>query len=237
MDAKVRIRVAMGVASRDFAQTHPVDNPEFKLVLGELDEFIGLAQTLATEQREGHIDRHAASLRKRELEAQIRQVHLPHLVRAGRSAAADDHELASAFTRKPASNTFAAIRNAAGGMAETAEQHKDVMIKGGMSTMVLEDLQRAIREFDAAVQLGNTGLAKHVGAGARLKAVGDQIVRRVGLLDAIYRLAFRNDQAVLAAWGVVSHVRALPRTEAETPEESQPGSTPPESPGDVRPAA
>ena len=62
MDAKVRIRLAMGVAARDFAQTHAVDNPEFKLVLGELDEFIGLAQTLATEQREGHIDRHAASL-------------------------------------------------------------------------------------------------------------------------------------------------------------------------------
>jgi hypothetical protein len=237
MNAKVRIRVAMGVAARDFAQTRPVDTPEFKLILGELDEFIETAQTLATAQREGYIDKHAASLRKRELEARMRKVHLPHLVRAGRSAAADDHELASAFTRKPVSSTFAAIRNAAGGMAETAEQHKDVMVKGGMSTMVLADLQQAIKQFDAAVQLGNTGLAKHVGASTKLKVVADEIVQRVGLLDAIYRLAFRNDPAVLAGWSVVSHVRALPQAESDTPEAIQPGSTPPDAPGDVRPAA
>jgi hypothetical protein len=105
--------------------------------------------------------------------------------------------------------------------------------------MVLEDLQKALKEFDAAVELGNVGRARHVGASAKLRVVAREIVRRVQLLDAINRLRFRNDPDLLAAWIAVSKVRAAPRssTEAPVPDDDQSQGTPPAAPGDVRPAA
>jgi hypothetical protein len=61
MDGKVRRKVAMGTGARDFGRSHPVDSPEFILIMGELDELLGLVQIRANQQREGFIDRHAVS--------------------------------------------------------------------------------------------------------------------------------------------------------------------------------
>jgi hypothetical protein len=210
MDGKVRRKVAMGTGARNFGRSHPVDSPEFILIMGELDELLARVQIRANQQRDGFIDRHAAAVRKRELESRIRGVHLPHLARAGQSAARDNHELAE-FAR-PVGDTYAAFRTAAGGMATVAEEHKELMVKRGMSLTVLEDLKQLLKDFDAAVELGNAGRAAHLEASAELKRLADEIVRRVRLLDAVNQLHFRDDPSVLAAWASVSRVQATPKT-------------------------
>lgn len=228
----------MGIDCRDFNRAHPFDSPEFVLILTELDGLIVRSEVLSAQQREGFIDQHAGAIRKRELEARMRRIHLPHLAQAGESAARVNHELATTFKIRPPAETLAAFRTAAGSMAAAAETHKVVLTGRGMSLHVLEDLRRALKEFDIAAELGTAGRAAHVGASAELKIVGDEIVKRVRLLDAVNRLRFQDDPSLLAAWQSVSKVRATPKSggQAAAAESARPGAAAPAAP-DVRPAA
>jgi len=237
MDAKVRRQVATGTGSRDFGRSHPVNTPEFTLIMGELDELLARVQVVAERQRDGFIDKHTGSVRRRDLERQIRRLHLPHIQRAGQSAAPDDPELVEAFPRRPATTSLLAFRTMAGGVAAAAEEHKDVMAKRGLSVDVLEDLKQSLKEFDAAAELGNRGRAAHLEASAELRVIGSEIIRRVRLLDAINRLHFRQDPSILAAWASVSKVQASPKTSANGEEGAPPAPDGPAGPSDVRPAA
>jgi hypothetical protein len=234
MDAKVRRQVATGTGARDFGRSHPVDSPEFVLILGELDELLGLVQVAAAKQREGFIDRHTAAVQKDEIERRIRGMHLPHIQRAARRAAADDPQLADAFPRKPATTSQAGFRTVVGGIADAAEAHKEVMGKRGMSAALLGDLKESIKQYDVAMELGVQARASHLEASAQLRHLGDEIVRRVRLLDGINRLHFQQDPAVLKAWAAVSRVQATPKPGAEEVAE---GGAAGGSGGDVRPAA
>jgi hypothetical protein len=93
-------------------------------------------------------------------------------------------------------------------MAELAGEHKELLVKHGMPETVLDDLDRAIKEFDAATQLGVAGRAAHISATADLEAVSKEIVARVRVLDGFNRIRFRDDPARLAAWVSASSVRA-----------------------------
>jgi hypothetical protein len=215
MDAKVRRQVATGTGARDFGRSHPVDSPEFGLILGELDELLALVQATAGKQREGFIGRHTAAVQKDELERQIRGMHLPHIQRAARAAAADDPQLADAFPRKPATTSQAGFRTVVGGIADAAEEHKEVMGKRGMSASVLEDLKASIKQYDAAMELGFQSRAAHLEASALLRHLGDEIVKRVRLLDGINRLRYRQDPAALAAWAAISRLQGTPKGSVE----------------------
>jgi hypothetical protein len=242
MDAKVRRQVATGTGARDFGRSHPVDAPEFVLILGELDELLGLVQAAATRQREGFIDRHKAAVQKDELERRIRGMHLPHIQRAAKGAAADDPQLADAFPRKPATSSQAGFRTVVGGIADAAEEHKEVLGKRGMSADVLGDLKDSITQYDAALDLGVQARAAHLEASAQLRHLGNEIIQRVKLLDGINRLHFRQDPGVLAAWAAVSRVRAAPKAGDDGAGGSGSAAGGPAGPGDaaggdVRPAA
>jgi hypothetical protein len=234
MDAKVRRQVATGTGARDFGRSHPVDSPEFVLILGELDELLRQVQVTAAKQREGFVDRHAAAVQKGELERRIRGMHLPHIQRAARRAAADDPQLADAFPRKPATTSQAGFRTVVGGIADAAEAHQEAMGKRGMSAALLGDLKESIKQYDAAMELGIQARAVHLEASAQLRHLGDEIVKRVRLLDGINRLHFQQDPAALKAWAAVSRLRATPKPGAEGAVE---GGAVGGSAGDVRPAA
>jgi hypothetical protein len=241
MDARVRRQVAAGTGARDFGRSHPVNSPEFILIMGELDELLAKVQAKAGQQRDGFIDRHTASVRKRGIERRVSGMHLPHIQRAGRSAAANNPELVDAFPRKPAATSLAGFRTIAGGMADAAEQNKEALGKRGMSLDVLEDLKRSIKEFDAAVELGNLGRAAHLEASAELRLLGNEIVQRVRLLDAVNQLHFQQDPAILAAWAGVSKVRSRPGggdgEGGEPPVPGEPAGPDGGPSGDVKPAA
>jgi hypothetical protein len=235
MDATVRRQVATGTGARDFGRIHPVDGPEFVLIVGELDELLGLVQVTAAKQRDGFIDRHKAAVQKDELERRIRGTHLPHIRRAAKSAAADDPQLAEAFPPKPAGTSQAVFRTVVGGIADAAEAHKAVMGKRGMSADVLGDLKDSIKQYDAAMVLGVQARAAHLEASAQLRHLGKEIVKRVRLLEGINRLHFRQDPAALAAWVAVSKVRRGSKGGGEGSEggAAEGGA----AGGDVRPAA
>lgn len=243
MDADVRRSIDMGTRTHTFGTTHAVASPDFGVLLTQLTGLLARGTALAAQQRDGFVERAAASARKRELERTIRAVHVAHLAQAGQLAARDDHEIGSTFRLAPATGSFTAFRTAVGSMAEAAERHREALVKRGMSGTVLADLGEAVKQFDLAVERANAARAAHVAASAELRAVGAEIVQVVRMLDAVARLEFKDDPSLLAAWKSVSRRQAVSRdgSAAEVPgpapaptTEGQPA-TP--AVGDVRPAA
>jgi hypothetical protein len=122
-----------------------------------------------------------------------------------------------------------------GGIADAAEEHKEVMSKRGMSADVLGDLKDSIKQYDAAMELGVQARAAHLEASAQLRHLGKEIVKRVRLLDGINRLYFRQDPAALEAWKAVSKVQRRVNAGVEGPEGGAAEGA--AAGGDVRPAS
>ena len=214
----------MGQRVQQFNAGHLFDSAGYAAAKAGLEVQLGLGATAAARQREGFIDKHAGGTRKAELVRTVRTVHLPHLARAGRSAAREDHNLAQTFTQRPRSATYAAWRTATGGMVEAAQASKDMLAKYGMEQSVLDDLVKLLAEFDAATEQCNAGRASHVAASAELKAAANEVVRLVGIMDGVNHVRFRDDPALLAAWRSVSRVRKDTPTPAA--DQGEPSGTP-----------
>jgi hypothetical protein len=56
------------------------------------------------------------------------------------------------------------------------------------------------------------GFLAHVGASAGLRAVADEVVQVLRVMDGLNRYRFMNDAELLAAWDSASNVLATPRT-------------------------
>jgi hypothetical protein len=235
MDGKVRRGLEMVSRALKFHEANPSDSQEYEVFLKGVGERLARAQGLIAQQRDGLIDVHAGSAHKQEVMRTIRAVHLPHLAEAGQAAAKDDHELAKLFIFKPGSDTLLGFRSATGAMLAAAQEHKEVLVKHGMSPQVLDSLVEALAEFDAAAELGSKGRAAHVGATAELTVLGKELVKSVRMMDAVNRLRFRDTPALLASWQNVSRVHATPRN-GETEVASTADSTGAQPPAAAAPA-
>lgn len=239
MDADSRKKIQMGTSSLVFTNAHPDTEPGTAAAATKLGQLITRADELATVQRDGLIHARAASARKVELRRAMLAVPIAHLAEVGAAAAREEHELGQAFRFKPAAGTFLAFRTAARGMAAAGEAHKETLIKYGLALSVLEEFGRMLDQFDAAVELGNNGRTAHVGATRELKAVAQEIVRTVRVMDGRNRQRFAGDGQLLGSWLGASRVLGRRRATAEGELEPGPapggeGHTPT---GDVRPAA
>jgi hypothetical protein len=157
-------------------------------------------------------------------------VPIAHLAEVGRAAAREEHELGKTFRFKPGASTFLAFRTAARSMASSAQTHREVLAKYGLSQSVLDEFVRMLDQFDEAVALGNDGRTAHVGATRELRAVSPEIVRTVRVMDGRNRQRFAEDGQLLGSWISASTVLGTPRPDLE-PEEGTPAG------GEVRPAA
>jgi hypothetical protein len=131
-------------------------------------------------------------------------------------------------------------------MASAAEAHKETLAKYGFALPVLQEFGRMLDEFDAAVALGNDGRTAHLGATRELKAVAQEIVRTVRVMDGPNRQRFADDGQLLGSWLGASRVLGRRRAGTEVgsvaPVVPAPGPAPAtegQAPtaGDVRPAA
>jgi len=230
MDAKSRRKLEMATRALEFSRGHPDTSPGYIAAVTRLEERLARADQLATQQREGLLDVRAATARKQELRRAMRQAHLAHLAQVGKAAARDVPELAQKFVFRPGTTTYLAFRTAARGMAAEAESQKEVLVKHGLADTVLANLVQALDQFDAAVEQGSEGRQAHVGASAELRAVADEVVQVVRVMDGLNRYRFMSDAELLAAWESASNVLAAPRSGKPAPE-------PPPPSGEIRPAA
>ncbi len=233
MDAKSRRRLEMGTRALDFSRTHPDSSPGYTAALSRLENRLERAEQLAAQQLQGISEVRAATARKQELRRTMREAHLSHLAQAARMAAREVPELAQKLVLRSDVRTYLAFRTAARGMAAEAQNQKEVLVKHGLVESVLDNLTQALDQFDEAVEAGGGGRQSHVGASAELRAVADEIVQVVRVMDGLNRLRFSNDPELLAAWESASNVVATPKNGTPKP---APGDPPPTG-GEIRPAA
>ena len=246
MDAKSRRKIEMGTRALEFSRAHPDTEPGTVAAAAKLAQLVARANEVAGAQRDGLIHTRAASARKTELRREMLAVPIAHLADVGEVAAREEHELGKTFRFKPGATTFLAFRTAARGMASAAEAHKETLAKHGLALSVLEEFGRMLDEFDAAVALGIDGRTAHLGATRELKAVAQEIVRTVRVMDGRNRQRFGDDGQLLGSWLGTSRVlggrRAGTEGEPVTAEAPTPAPAPaPEGKapagGEVRPAA
>jgi hypothetical protein len=246
MNAQSRRKIEMGTRALEFSRAHPDSEPGTATAVAKLEQLVARASEVASAQRDGLIHAGAASARKRELRRAMVAVPIAHLAQVGKAASREEHELGKMFRFTPDATTFLAFRTAARGMASAAEAHKETLAKYGLALPVLEEFGRMLDEFDAAVALGNDGRTAHIGATRELKAVAQEIVRTVRVMDGPNRQRFAADGQLLGSWLGASRVvrgrRGGLESEPETPEAPAPApspgadaTTPPS--GVVRPAA
>jgi hypothetical protein len=220
MKAKTRRKLEMGARALIFSRLHPDPSPGSVEALARLEDYLARATHLEGQQREGMLDVHSATARKRDLSRLMRRAHLAHLRYVARIAERDLPELEQLFRLKRGTIPYRTFRTAARSMADEAVSRKDVLIRHGLADTVLESLSQALDEFDQVVEQGNRGRLAHVGASADLDLVADEVVLTVKVMNGLNHSRFAHQPELLAAWRSVSHVVAAPR-----------------SAGDVRPAA
>ena len=229
MDAHSRRRVEMGTRALEFSRAHPDSEPGTAEVTARLEQLIARANGTASAQRDGIIQVRAARSRKEELR-QAMLVPIAHLAEVGRAAAREEHELGKAFRFRPDASTYFAFRTAARGMATAAQEHRELLLKYGLSQPVLDEFMKQLDQLEEAMALGNEGRAAHVGATRELRVVSREIFRIVRVMDGRSRQRFAGDAQLLGAWISASTVFRKPQPGQESEEETSGG-------GEVRPAA
>jgi len=221
----------MGRRALEFTRAHPDSEPGSDVLVARLDQLVARGNEVAAAQRDGIIQVRSASARKQELRREMLAVGIAHLAEVGRAAAKEDHELGKMFQFKPTAETFLAFRTAARSMAAAAQEHRDVLLKYGLSQSVLDEFLQKLDQFDAAIALGNEGRTAHIGATREIGSVAREIVRVVRLMDGRSRQRFAGQEQLLGSWISASTVLGTPARPGTEPE----GGTP--AGGEVRPAA
>jgi hypothetical protein len=226
MNRHVSSKLEMGARALEFSRAHPVEDAGYVTALQQLEEQLARADQLAKEQERGTTEVHAATARKSALRRTIRGSHLVHLAGVAERAAKEVPELAQKFDLPRLPRRSLAFRTVVRTMAETAQQHKELLVKHGLVEQVLESLAQSLDQFDQTVERGAEGRRVHIGARANLEAVSDEVVQLVKILDGYNHFRFGTAPDLLAAWTAASNVIGPPRA-----------STPPPQAGQIKPAA
>jgi hypothetical protein len=191
---------------RDFLRAHKTDGVGEGLGLAKLEELLQRAQVLATQQRVGVAMTRQATKHRREVGRALQSKILRYLRVVGRVAAKQNGELANEFPLPPSNATHEALVTAARATLEKATAQKDVLVTLGMSPQVVEDLAKALGEFERSLEATREGRREHVGASADLIAVAAEIAEQVELLDGVVQYRFGDDAELMGAWASARNV-------------------------------
>jgi hypothetical protein len=227
MNRIISRRLEMAVRVRDFSDTHPSADASFVTVLGRLKEGINRIVELSGQQVGGFLSKHSSSLRRRDIRRKLRDGLLRHLVTVAEDASATKPELRARFELPAHNLSHVRFQAVVRKMLEQGEAEREVLVKHGLSDTLLTDLATAVAEFDASVAETNSGRLGHILASAELRAVGDEVVQLVGMMDGLNRYRFQKEPQLLVAWDAAKHVVSGPQVAKETPAQA----------GEVKPAA
>jgi hypothetical protein len=133
MDGPTRRAIEMAVRVVKLKLPQPDGDAGYALAAAKVEELVARGAVVATEQRDGLVDRHAASVEKEKLRREILAGPIAHLAQVGKVAKQEQHELGSLFRFKPDASSLMATRTAAGSMLANAETHRDILVKYGLS--------------------------------------------------------------------------------------------------------
>ncbi len=206
MDAETRQRLDTATRVRDFSKANPSSDPGYVTIVTKLEGGIERVVDLSAQQRGGEIDVRKSTARRGEIRQGLHDNLLPPLVAAALSASEEVPELAKGFRLPRQGATHERTITAARAMAKEARAQEDLFRRHGMAPTLLDDLDRALKEYDQAVEQPHSGKRAHVGARADLGAVTRDLMALVTVLDGLNRYRFRDNAEQLAAWRSAKNV-------------------------------
>ena len=234
MQADVRRKLAMTVRALDFERAHLPTDPSQTGVDDRLAERIARAETLAIQEEHGRLDEQGAVTRRLQLRSRIHYQMLRHLVRTANAAVKDAPALAGQFILPRTGAPHRYFLTAAKAMLDRAVEFKEVLLAHGLGATLIDELTKALAEFDTTTGSVHSGRVSHVGARAELKEVVDDCVQLVGLLDGLNLTRYQDDAQLLAAWEsartVVGSGRVNGNGNGAAPVDSAPSAAPEASP-------
>jgi hypothetical protein len=234
MNTEVRRKLEMAARVREFILAHSSTESSYAPVLARLEERLQRAGAIAARQHEGLTAARAARAHRRELRRVVQFQLLHYLVAVGSVAATDRAELAARF-KLPASNAANTVfLTSVKALITTAREQKDMLMEHGMKPELLDDLDRLIAEFEAAVGTARTGRRDHIGARADLDVITAEIQKQIKVLDGITRYRFGMSPELMAEWKAVRRVPGQPKG-GSLPKAGNGEVTP--GPGGIAPAA
>jgi hypothetical protein len=206
----------MAVRVRDFLRAHPTDGVAEGAALARLEELVGRAEVLASQQRAGILAARAATEMRGEVRRALRSRLLHYLSAVGQAAANENAELGQEF-RLPRVGPNQAFVTIARGMLEKATANKDLLAKRGMSEKLLADIDATIKSFEHTLEATRMGRRDHVGASADLRAVMAEVSEQVKVLDGVVRYRFGDNAELMGAWGSAHSVVGPSRSHTAAP--------------------
>ena len=230
MNAMLRRRLERATRVRDFLRAHRTEGAE-ATALTRLEELLERAAALATQQRDGVVMARGSIEQRAEVRRALQGKLLRYLAGVGAVAARELGELGAQFRLPRTRATNLAFVTLAQGMLAKATEHKDLLVKQGLSEGVLADIASALKEFEQTLEVTRAARREHVGASGDLRAVASEITEQVRLLDGLVRYRFGDDAELMTAWASARNVLGPFRSRGEA--EAGGG----ETPGVVKPAA
>jgi hypothetical protein len=233
MRYEVKRKLDQGARVLTFSLANPSDDPSHAVNLADLQERMKRGEELLARQQSGRTAELAAAERKAELRDVIHFTLLRHVVRVGQAAAEQRPGLIGKFRlRSRYANDRSFLVGAKLAYTE-ARANQELFVELGCSEAMLDELGKAIAEFEGLLASAIAGRISHVGARADLDAVADEITEVIGKLDPFNRYRFEKDPDRLAEW---QSVVGLPkrRTRPASPRPALGGDAPSEG---VAPAA
>lgn len=217
MKARTRVKIEMGRRALRFCQDHPDPSAGYATNVRRLEECLIEAVEMIQQQSAGLKAQHGIAERKEELCWTMRRAHLAHLKRVAHGARREEPDLAVHFELWRGRIPYLEFLSRARSMAELARRHQDLLERHGMSLTLLENLEKSVEEFAELMDGSNQARMAHVGATSRLDFLGNEVVRIVGIIDALNRYRFQSDLPRLTEWTSVSNVIAPSREGEEIP--------------------
>jgi hypothetical protein len=230
MNAMLRRRLERAVRVRDFLRAHRTEGAE-AVALTRLEQLLQRADELAAQQRAGVVAARGSSEQRAEVRRALQGKLLRYLAGVGRVAARENAELGAQFRLPRTRATNQAFVTLVQGMLEKATEHKDLLVKQGLSETVLTDITASLEQFEQTLEVTRAARREHIGASGDLRAVATEISEQVKLLDGLVRYRFGDDAELMTAWASARNVLGPFRPKNGT----EPGTG--ETPGVIEPAA
>jgi hypothetical protein len=119
------------------------------------------------------------------------------------------------------------LLNAARSALRDAEPHAEIFINHALPSDFLEQLSRAIRNFEQSRQEHENSKAEKPARRKTLRQKLQDVVKLATSVDAIMQNTFRNDPIKLATWKDACRVAPAPEKKQQVPVEPTPPEAPP----------
>jgi hypothetical protein len=211
MNSTDRRRLLMAERVREFTQAHPLEDPSEAGVIKQLEYHLARAQMIVARQQTGLKAARGARARRVELRRAVHFQLLRYLTAVGGVAAKDRTELAAKFKLPNSSLPNLAFAAAVKEMLGAAKEQQELLVAKGMGATLLDDLDRMVKEFEAASSAALTGRRDHIGARTDLDLVTADLQEDVRVLNGIYSYRFGKDPELMAEWDAVRFLPTRPQ--------------------------